>query len=420
MPTNALSPLAGDALLTELQKRAFRFFWEKADLRTGLIHDRAKNGDSGDEYRVASIAATGYGLAALASGVQHGWISRADGLARAKKTLGFIAREMPHQNGWLYHFLDARTGARTWRCEVSSMDTGLLIAGTLACGQFFKNTEVQKLAAHLYDRLDWNWLRTRNGARPQSLLMCHGWKPERGFLTNNWDTYSEGVLLYLLGLGASHAPLSVASWQAWRRDIVTYGGLETLTGGPLFLHQMAHGFFNLRNRRDAQGWNYWASSVGATRINRLYCIDQSAKIKGYGPNGWGLNASDGPRGYRAYAGPGNTGEKDDGTLSPTGAIASLIFTPDLSLAAADAMYRAYGSKLWGRYGFGDAFNVGKNWYDPDVIGIDLGIALVAIENHRTGLFWRLMNSHPAAKRAYQASGLSITHEPEPPPLFRGK
>ena len=398
--------LSGDALLDEIAKRAFRYFWETADVQTGLVKDRANNRD-GDDYTVASVAATGYGLASLPIGVERGWVTRAEATQRAEKMLRFLLENAPHRHGWLFHFLDRQTGERVWRSEVSSIDTALLVAGALLCGQYFPDTEAEKSANRLYDRLDWDWMRTNNSAKPDKRLLSHGWTPERGFLRGNWDIYNEGMLLYLLGLGATPQngnPLPTDSWTAWERIPVRHKDRETLTGGPLFLHQMCHGFFDLRGCRDSLDFDYWSVSAAAVEINRTYCIDRGARW-GYGPNVWGLNACDGPSGYKSYGGPGIVGKKDDGTVSPTGAIASIIFTPDAARAAAQTLYDDHGDRLWGRFGFANAFNLKQNWFGEDVIGIDLGMALLALENHRSGLPWRLMMSHPAATRALSTSAL---------------
>lgn len=408
----APAPMTDVTLLNEVQRRAFRFFWEKADGRTGLVQDRARNSGT-DRYTVASIASTGYGLAALPIAVERGWIKRGQATERARRTLTFLLG-MPHKRGWLYHFVDKRNGRREWNSEISTIDTSLLVAGALVCGQYFAGTEVQRLAERLYNRLDWQWMLTNGGAQPDKLFVSHGWRPERGFIPNNWAKHDEASLLYLLGMGASKAPLPPKSWAAWGRPLFRYGQWETLTGGPIFLHQMPHGYYDFRNRRDSLGYDYWVSSVHATRIHRQFCIDRMGQRKTYGPNIWGINASDGPNGYVAYGIP----EPEDGTISPTGALASIPFVPELSLAAGRTIYARHGGKIWGRYGFANAFNVDANWYDPDVIGIDLGMALLAIENHRTGLIWRLMGKHPSTARAFAAAGLRITQEKEPRVLRR--
>jgi hypothetical protein len=255
-------------------------------------------------------------------------------------------------------------------------------------------------------------MRTNGGTQPDKKIVSHGWTPERGFIPNNWADYCELMTLYLLGMGQERDPLPEASWTAWKRNIVEYGGRKTLAGGAIFMHQMAHAYYNFRDQRDALGWNYYAVSVEATRINRQYCIDLMPKRKTYAPDIWGINANDAPEGYRAFGAPG----EEDGTVSPTGAISSLLFTPELSIACARAIYTRHGHHLWGRYGFGNAFNIDKNWYGPDVIGIDLGMAMLAIEDYRSGLIWRLMASHPATQRAWKKAGFRRTREPNPRPM----
>lgn len=400
-------------LLDEVQYRAFRFFWEQADPNTGLVNDRAHN--NGPETRtVASIASTGYALAALPIAVERKWITREHAAQRARLTLRFIVNTMPNVHGWYYHFVDRRTGERVWNSELSSIDTALLVVGALTCGQYFSGTDIPRLADTLYDRLDWTWMRTNGGTLPNKQTLSMGWRPERGFITSEWNTYCEATLLYLLGLGAKKDPLPAACWESWARKLFTYQGLQTLEGGPLFIHQMVPIYYNLRNRRDRLGFDYWVSSVNAMRIHRKFCLDRAKERKTYGPNIWGLNASDGPKGYMAYGVP----EPEDGTVSPTGALAAILFVPEAAISAGYTMYVQYSNRIWGRYGFSNAFNVGADWYGPDVIGIDLGMALLAIENHRTGLIWRLLESHPSTARAYRAAGFRVTQEASPRALYK--
>ena len=404
--------LTGAALLEQVQRRAVRFFVEKSDTVTGLVNDRASNSGN-DEYTVASTAATGYGLAALAVGAQRGWIPREEAKLRALRVLRFVDERMPHRRGWLFHFVDRRTGERVWNSEVSSIDTALFIAGALVCGQYFRG-EVQHRANRLYNRLDWPWIHTNGGEQPEKRVVSHGWTPEKGFIRYDYDTFCEATLLYLLGLGAARNSLPKQAWDAWKRPVYRYRDRETLTGGPIFLNQMAHGYYDFRDRRDSRGWDYWVSGVNATWIHRKFCADRAGPANPYGADFWGINASDGPRGYRAHGIP----RPEDGTLSPTGAISSIIFTPAPSIAAAGAMYRRLAPRIWGHYGFANAFNLDADWFGPDVIGIDLGMALLAIENYRTGFFWRLMSSHPSTARALAAAGLARTREPLPRPLRR--
>lgn len=413
--TTHLPRLSDTELLTEVQHRAFLFFWEQSDTTTGLTNDRARNLDKPIENTVASVASTGYALSALPIGVEHGWVTRDNAYARALLTLRFLQEKMPNEHGWFYHFVDRTSAARVWNCELSSIDTALLLTGALTCGQYWRGTDVERLANALYDRVDWNWMRTNEGAQPAKYTLSMGWKPESGFLKSEWENYCEHMFLYLLGLGAKQNPLPSESWAAWKRTEVEYGGMKTLAGGPIFMHQMAHGYYNFKDKRDSLGWNYWVSSTAATKINRQFCLDRADKRKTYGPNTWGLNAGDYPDGYTAFGAPG----EEDGTVSPTGAIASVLFTPELSTAAAQAMYTQFGDRAWGHYGFANGINIDRNWYGTDVIGIDLGMAMVAIEDHRTGLIWKLLGSHPSTARAMKSAGFHTTREPEPRPLHVG-
>ena len=385
-------------LLEEVQRRAVLFFTECANPASGLVRDRASNSGK-DTYDVASIAATGYGLAALPIGVERGWITRKAAAAQAQRCLEFVL-SMEHHHGWLYHFVDWRTGERRWSCEVSSIDTGLLVMGALICGQYFRGTPIQRLAERLYRRLDWTWMRTNGGQKPAKLLLSHGWKPETGFLSHDWDAYCEHMFLYLLGIGAAGNRLPAASWTAWKRGSYEYAGIKTIAAGPIFWHHMAHGFYDFRGKKDRLGYDYYAASAAAIRIHRRFCIDNPTKRKGYGRFGWGLNASDGPDGYMAYGVPG----PEDGTLSPTGVLASISYDPRAVLDTTHHLRSTHGRRIWGRYGFCNAYNLDRDWFDPDVIGIDLGMALIAIENYRSGLIWKLVQSHPSTARAMATAG----------------
>ena len=411
LPASAQQPnYTSDQLLTEVQKRAVRFFYEQADPKTGLVADRARN-DGAAHNDIASIASTGYALAALPIAAQHNWIPRKEAEKRAKLTLTYLLAKFPHKNGWFYHFVNAKTGAREWKSELSSIDTVLLVLGALTSGQYFKGN-VQTLADKLYDRMDWQWMRTNGGTLPRKQTVSMGWNPEKGFIPNEWGEYCELMQLYLLGMGAKQNPLSLETWDTWERGRYTYGGIETITGGAIFMHQMAHLWYDFKNTRDRQGYDYWISSLNATHIQQQFVQDKYKGKSGYFAGLFGINASDGPKGYNAFGIP----EPDDGTFSPTGAIASLIFDPKAATSAALKIYQQHGAKVWGKYGFANAFNPSQNWYDPDVIGIDLGMALLAIENHRTRLIWNLLASHPSTLHARKAAGLHTTQETGTRPL----
>jgi hypothetical protein len=259
------------------------------------------------------------------------------------------------------------------------------------------------IANDLYERADFEWLRTDDGTRPEELLLGHGWTPEDGFLPYRWDSYSELMILYLLAMGSPTHPIPAESWTAWSRPEGDYAGFTTFAQGPLFTHQYSQAFVDFRDQRDTLGFDYFASSVNATLANRQFAIDQKNDFKTYEEHIWGLTASDGPHGYRAYGAPPGA-INHDGTVSPAAPAGSIVFTPDLSITALRTMYNHYGDHIWGQYGFSDAFNVDQDWYDQDVIGIDVGITLIMLQNHKDEFIWRLFMQHPSIQNAMVKAG----------------
>ena len=392
-------------LFEEIERRACDYFWFEANPSTGLVKDRAGN-TRGDDFPVASIAATGFGLAALAVSVERGWLPREAARARAELTLAFAHDTLAAEHGWFFHFMDWKSGARAWESEVSSIDTALFIAGALVAGEYFGG-RAKEIAASLYRRVNFHWMLTDGGARPDELLLSHGWKPGRGFLKPRWDTYSEHLVLGLLALGAPGTPIPDQAWDAWKRNLADASGGRTFTTGPLFVHQYSHAFVDFRGRRDRLGFNYWETAVAATRANRDFCIAQAAQFKTYGRNSWGLSATDGPDGYRAYsAPPGET--LHDGTVAPWAVVAAMPFIDE----AADAVveWRKSQPRLWGRYGFSSGFNLDRDWFSTEVIGIDLGAAALLLENQRSGLVWRLFMQIPEIQAALRKAGFSAVKE----------
>jgi hypothetical protein len=268
--------------LFELQRAAFDFFWLEAYPETGLIKDRAGN-HAPDKYFIASIASTGFGLAAIPVAVEHGWITRRAGEERVKLTLQTFLQKAPSEHGWFYHFLDLKTAQRAWNCELSSIDTALFLSGALLAGEYFGG-ETQTLADQLYRRIDFPWMLTDGGAKPNSKTLSMGWRPESGFIKARWDTYSEHIILQILALGSPTHPIPADTWPAWKRNAGSYKGHQTFACGPLFTHQYSQTFLDLRNRRDSLGFDYFESSVQATLANRQFCIDHAAQFKSYSSN----------------------------------------------------------------------------------------------------------------------------------------
>jgi hypothetical protein len=374
-----------DNLLDEIQRRACRYFDEHTDPATGLVRDRARI--SGPECRpVASIAATGFGLSALAIAGTRGYLDRSEARRRAARTLTFLLRDATHQHGFFYHFLDMRSGARVWRSEISSVDTAWLLCGALHCRAHFDDPEIRNLAGDLIDRVDWKWM--LNGGR----TLSHGWRPETGFLRYRWDCYAELLAMYLLAMGSATSPIPAGSWHAIRRPQRRFGNLSYIDAGtPLFTHQYSHAWVDFRGLRDDYA-DYFENSRRATLANRHNCLQSPC----YTEEIWGVTAADSRLGYRPVP--------PEGTVVPCAPGGSLPFLPAECASALRAMLDRY-PKSWCRYGFVDAFDPRDGWYSPDVIGIDLGIMLLMAENARAGSIWRACTTDPDLRRGIAAAGL---------------
>jgi hypothetical protein len=311
-----------------IQQRAFDFFWNETHPETGLTKDREKNHDGPDAGKstVASIASTGYMLATLPIGVEHGWITRQQGYDRALKTLQYIHDKLPSVHGFYYHFVDWRTGQRVWNSELSSIDSALLALGGLAAGEYWPNTHVHRLAEQIAGRMDWPWMQTDGGAKPQEMAPSMGWDPKKGFLKSRWSGYNESAFLYFLALGTpgDHA-LPRRSWDAWTFKATKVEG-QTVFGGPapIFMAQMTPGFFDLRGMRDRRQRDWWTAWKNAHLADQAYCA-RSSSNKTYAAGFWAINASDEPNGYGADS---PMDGRNSGTVSPTGMLAGLLFTPE--------------------------------------------------------------------------------------------
>lgn len=393
---------AGGAFVEDLQHRAFLFFWERSDPQTGLALDRAKADGSAESRRVASTASTGFGLTALCIGAERGWIARERAQTRVLATLRFLAARMPREHGWYYHFIDLRTGERQWSSELSSIDTALLLAGVLTAREYFgEQSEIGKLAESIYEAVDFQWMLNGSPA-----LLSMGWKPESGFLKARWDKYCELAILYLLAIGSPRHAIPADSWYAWRRPHVRYEGYDYISGGPLFTHQYSHAWVDFRGRRESRGGrtDWFQNSVTATEAHRAFCITLRTKFPDYGPDAWGITASDSAKGYVAWGGP-PMDPAIDGTLVPCAPGGSLMFTSDIALQALANMQAMLEGRVYTHYGFVDAFNPLTKWIDPDVIGIDVGITLLSAENMRTGNVWRWFMRNANILDAMEKAGL---------------
>jgi hypothetical protein len=394
------------AFLDDVQRRSFRFFEEQADPTTGQVRDRARTDGSAHDANhrdVASIASTGFGLTGLCIAAARGWMPREAALARARTTVLFLANRMPHEHGWFHHFVDAKTGERVWKSEVSSIDTALLMAGVLSVRQCFSDDASLVAAADVvYRRIDFKWM--QNG---DPHLLSMGWKPESGFLKARWAHYCELMILYLLAIGSLSHPIPPAAWHAWSRPTVSFEGYSFVGGAdPLFVHQYSHAWVDFRGRRESRPphIDWWQNSITATRAHKAFCLSLATRFPSYADDMWGITASDGPKGYQAWGGPPAHGPID-GTIVPAAPGGSLMFTPEIALTTLKAMKAKHGAKIYGRYAFADAFNPTIGWVDPDVIGIDVGITLVSAENLRTGAVWKWFMGNPEIPHAMELAGL---------------
>jgi hypothetical protein len=213
-------------------------------------------------------------------------------------------------------------------------------------------------------------------------------------------------MLYLLGIGSPTHALSSRSWYAWKRDLNRYGEYEFIGRAPLFTHQYSQAWVDYRGRRENQGSriDYFANSVTATRAHRQFCLDLRSQFPSYAEDLWGITASDSRQGYVPWGGPPIQGPID-GTVVPCAAAGSLMFTPDLCLPVLRTLREKFGDRIYGRYGFVDAFNPILDWVGPDVIGIDVGITLLSVENYRTGRVWRWFMANPEITAALEKVGL---------------
>jgi hypothetical protein len=415
-----------DALLDRFQRAAFGYFLETFNPANGLSADTTRLGAP------ASIAVVGFALSAYPVGVERGWIARDEAAARALTTLRFfwnarqdIGEDATGHKGFFYHFLDMATGARVWRSELSPIDTTLLVAGMLTAAAYFAHdtpaeTEIRSLADAIYRRVDWSW------AQAGKATVRQGWKPKSGFLHYGWEGYSEAILLYALGLASPTHRLSDASYVAWTETYQWENiyGRDLLYAGPLFIHLYSHAwidFVDLRDRfmREKRS-DYFENSRRAVWIQREYARRNPYGYLGYDENSWGLTANDGPgfktlrvdgrkRRFFSYAARGVPYGPDDGTLAPWAPLASMPFEPESSLSALRQLCARHprvveGSRL--PSGFNPTLmDAGPDgWISEGYFGLDQGIIVLMVENYRSGLIWRLMQSCPYLGQGLRRAG----------------
>ena len=399
------SPLSSedDALLDQIERATFLFFWEQGHPQTGLIKDRC-NVRATDTSIVASIASTGFGLTAICIAEKRGFISHEQARLRVIQTLSSLWHRLPTHRGFYYHFANLATGERIWDAEASSVDTAILLCGVLMCKAHFADKDIHQLAQAIYDRVDWSWL------SEDTTILPMGWTPEMGFLSSRWDDYSELMMIYLLGMGSQTHPLHSDAWMAWKRTLFEYDGLRYIGSyAPLFVHQYSQAWFDFRDKRDHFA-DYFENSILATEAHRRFCVDMNSRFPDYSNALWGITASDSVHGYTVWGGPPATGPID-GSIVPCAAAGSLPFLPKQTMRVLRTIHDRY-PQAWSRYGFVDAFNPLTGWFDTDVIGIDTGITMLMAENVRSGFVWSTFMRNEETQRGMKQAGFA--HYEHPP------
>ncbi|HXN50234.1 MAG TPA: glucoamylase family protein [Bryobacteraceae bacterium] len=389
-------------LIEEVERRACLYFWEQAHPDTGLVLDRAPTGQPSPlsvAGNIASIAATGFGLSALAISSSRGYLRSGDALARAQRTLECLVDHVAGKNGFFYHFVDVLTGDRCYECEVSSVDTAWLLCGVIHARQHFDTPAIRRLADEILGRVDWKWMWAGGPT------LSHGWTPEGGFLPYRWDRYSELLAMYLLAMASDSYPIPPLAWNAWtrpRQKNLAPGQVFVESLAPLFAHQYSHAWVDFRGLRDGS-IDYFENSRMATVLHREFCVSLRGRFPWFSESMWGITSSESPYGYIDWGGLDPVANSHiDGTLVPCAAGGSIVFLPQNCTLVLETMLERYGNRCWTRYGFVDAFHPLK-WRAPDVVGIDLGIMLLMAENHRTGSVWKAMMAAPEVQRGLAAA-----------------
>jgi hypothetical protein len=408
--TPKFPPISDEDLLTLVQQQTFKYFWDFAHPVSGLARERNSSGD------LVTIGGSGFGVMSIIVGIERGFISRVEGVNRLSQIVDFLSTADRFHGVWP-HWMNGNTGKTipfsTKDNGGDLVETSFMAAGLLTVRQYLDagiNSEdllINEINT-LLNEIDWTWY-TRGG---QNVLYWH-WSPNYG-----WDMnmqvrgYNEALITYFMAATSTTFPVDATVYQqGWARsgNIIngkTFYGIPLPVGydfgGPLFFAHYSFLGLNPTNLSD-QYANYWTQNRNHTLINRQHCIVNPYKHVGYSTDCWGLTASDNPWGYLAHE---PVSSRDNGTITPTAALSSMPFTPEESLQAMRHFYYILGDRLWGEYGFYDAFNPGAGWWANSYLAIDQGPIVVMIENYRSGLCWDLFMSAPEVQQAMTKLGFS--------------
>lgn len=415
--------ISNDSLLTLVQFNSFQYFWEGAEPVSGLARERIHMDDKYPENdkSVITSGGSGFGIMAILVGIERNFISREEGLRHLRKNVDWLAKADRFHGAWS-HWLYGETGkVKPFSPNDNGADiveTAYLMQGLLCVRQYFEdgNEAEKQLAADidkLWKEVEWNWF--TKGSKDK--LYWH-WSPDKGWKMDvPIRGYNECLITYVMAASSpTHAVPAEVYSKCWGQngDIITadggkYGYELTLKhdgaeeyGGPLFWSHYSFLGLDPRGLKDKYA-DYWIHNVNHTLINRQWCIENPKGYKGYGENCWGLTASYSTKFYGAHA----PGEKNDlGVISPTAALSSFPYTPEYSMQVLKHFYFNLGDRIWGKYGFYDAFSEQSGWYPTDYLAIDQGPIVVMIENYRSGLLWNLFMSCPEIHNGLEKLGFT--------------
>ena len=390
-----------EKFLNKVEKQAFDYFLNETSEKTGLTLNTT------EACAPATNAASGFMLSSLIVGVERGWISKEKAYSIALKTLRTF-KKIENFNGFTYHYFDVGKCARTWSSEVSCIDTGLFLSGVITIGEYFNGTEVSSLADEIYRNTNWKWILNDDRALAMS------WKPEGGF-SGRIDSFSEGIICYILAMGSPTYPIPKECWDSFSRPVSRYNGYKMIyvADGGLFQYLFPLTWLDLRDKHDKYA-DYWQNAVKAIKANKKYCLDNGDSSRTYGEGFWGLSASLSPSGYRNFgAKPGRN--KQDGTVAPYAVAGSIPLCPNFAITD----YRSMDDRVpatRGKYGLTDAFNIDRKWAAADYISIDQGLTLLMIENYRSGLIWKYFMQNKYVKKGLELAEFVPGRQDDPSPL----
>ncbi len=391
--------MTDEEFLDMVQRSTFRYFWDYAHPVSGLTRERLGSGE------IVTTGGSGFGVMSLLVGAERGFVKRQQSAARMLTILNFLLLKADRFHGAFPHWMNGTTGEVIPFSQYDNggdlVETAFMVQGLLTARQYFdqptpEEIEIRNLITQIWETVEWSWYRRTSSS---NLLYWH-WSPSYGWQMNFTITgYNETMITYLLAIASpSYNIPSRLYYDGWASSTgyfinQTYYGYKLWVGdpygGPLFYAHYSFLGFDPRNKKDNY-CNYFMNNRNHTLINRAYAIANPQGHNGYGPDTWGLTASDNPWGYSAHEPYVN----DNGTIAPTAALSSMPYTPGESLSALKNFYRTYYNNLWGEYGFKDAFNLDANWFAASYISIDQGPIIDMIENYRSGLLWENFMANP--------------------------